>query len=156
MGKETPRIYWDSCCFIAILNAEQYAPTCISILNEAKAGDIELVISALTMAETVRPRGAPSPLPKKHRTKVLDFFENDYIRLINFDREIARTSLDLCWEYDLHARDALHLAAALAVDCDALETADEQFIKRVESYTGGKLLIRKPIGKGQAELPNTS
>lgn len=151
---DRPKIYWDSCCFVAILNNEPAANLCVSIVNEAKAGDIELIISPLTMAETVRPKGSPTPLAKQSRRKVLDFFDNEYVKLINFNREIARASLEYCWDYGLKARDAMHLAAAVHAGCDALETVDDQFISAVASAgTALRMTVRRPLGKGQANLP---
>jgi len=153
MAKKRQVVYWDSSCFLAVLNNEQQADRCVSILNEAKNGTLLLVVSPLTMAETVRPRGADAPLPKEIRQQVLAFFENEYIQLINFDREMAYKSLDLCWEYGLHPRDALHLACALTIECDALETLDEGFIKKLQACNL-PIHVRAPIGSGQGDLPN--
>lgn len=152
MAKNVQSIYWDSSCFLSILNGEENSEICLSILKEAKNSAIKLLVSPLTMAETVRPRGSSIPLSKNLRQQVLDFFENEFIQLINFDREIACQSLELCWEYGLHPRDALHLACALSAQCDALETFDEEFIKKSQTY-GLTIQVRKPKGSGQTEIP---
>lgn len=58
MASDRERRYWDSFCFLAVLNNEEpYASTCMQILEEAKKNNVDLVISPMTMAETVRPEG---------------------------------------------------------------------------------------------------
>ena len=119
------RRYWDSFCFIAILNKEEpHFTNCNQIINLAKKGETEILISPLTITETVRPKGSPLPLPAATRDKIEAFFDNDYIKLRVIDRKIARKALDLCWTAKLHPRDALHIAVALEERCDCLETTD--------------------------------
>lgn len=105
------------------------------------------------MGEVVRPKGQPKPLPLTVRDRVLAFFENDYIRLINLDRAVVRKSLDYCWDHNLKPRDALHLAAAATVGCEFLETLDPHLLKLGSVDT---VVIRKPVGRGQRELPHES
>lgn len=150
-GGTPPRIYWDSSCFLSILNREDEADACIAILEEAERGDIELVISPLTMAETVRPRSAPKPIPREVRDTVLRFFDAEYIRMANFNREMARLSLELCWEQNLKPRDALHLAMALHTSCEVFESKDSDFLRLAEEFRG-RIIIRKPCGTGRMEL----
>ena len=73
MASDRERRYWDSFCFLAVLNNEEpYASTCIQILEEAKKNSVELVISPLTMAETVRSKGASAPIPIKHEERIAE------------------------------------------------------------------------------------
>ena len=151
MGKNLLRIYWDACCILSILNDEhERADTCKAIIDEAKAGDIQLVISPLTMAETVRPKGSSKPLPKDMRETISDFLENDFFVFANFSRQVAMVSLGLCWDFSLHARDAMHLASAIHYECDFLETFDNDLLGLEGTVPG--IMIRKPIGKGQGKL----
>ena len=130
MAAGPDRRYWDSTCFIAILNDEEpWASTGQRILDRAKQGAIELIISPMTMAETVRPKGSSAPISVEHQQTVLDFFENDFIRLRVIDRLISRRSLDLCWNLGLHPRDALHVATALEERCHVFETMDSKIMK---------------------------
>ena len=143
MASGQERRYWDSACFIAILNDEEpWSSTCQRILDKARQGALELVISPITMAETVRPKGSSAPIPKKHQQTVLDFFDNDFMHLRVIDRLVARRSLDLCWNLGLHPRDALHVAAALEERCNILETMDSK-ITRQNGLEGMK--IRNPF-----------
>ena len=150
MASDRERRYWDSFCFLAVLsNEEPYASTCIQILEEAKKNSVELVISPLTMAETVRSKGASAPIPIKHQERIADFFENDYMRFRVIDRLIAKRSLDLCWNAGLHPRDALHVAVALEEGCDVLETRDGKLLRN-NGLKG--LTIREPFWEVQTEI----
>ena len=150
MASDRERRYWDSFCFLAVLNNEEpYASTCMQILEEAKKNNVDLVISPMTMAETVRPRGASAPIPVEHQERISDFFENDYMRFRIIDRLIAKRSLALCWNAGLHPRDALHVAVALEEGCDVLETRDGKLLRR--SGLEG-LTIREPFLETQTEI----
>ena len=150
MASDRERRYWDSFCFLAVLNNEEpYASTCTQILEEAKRNSVELVISPLTMAETVRPKGASAPIPVEHQERIADLFENDYMRFRVIDRLIGNRSLALCWNAGLHPRDALHVAVALEERCDVLETRDGKLLRNngIEGLT-----IREPFWEVQTEI----
>ena len=143
------RRYWDSFCFIAILNEEKpHSTNCNQIINLAKKGEVEIVISPLTITETVRPKGSPLPLPAATREKIGAFFDNDYIKLRVIDRKIARKALDLCWTANLHPRDALHTAVAIEENCDYLETTDNKMCRLTGIYG---LAIRHPFVPGEQQ-----
>lgn len=150
MASARERRYWDSFCFIAVLNNEEpYASTCTQILDAAKKDCIELVISPMTMAETVRPRGRGGPVPIEQQERIADWFENDYMRFRVIDRLIAKRSLSLCWNAGLHPRDALHVAVALEEECDVFETRDRKLL----GQTGLEgLTIREPFWEMQSEM----
>ena len=103
----------------------------------------------MTMAETVRPKGASVPIPIEHQERIADLFENDYMRFRIIDRLIAKRSLDLCWNTGLHPRDALHLAVALEEGCDVLETRDGKLLRN-NGLEG--LTIREPFWEVQIEM----
>ena len=103
----------------------------------------------MTMAETVRPRGEPAPLPVEHQERIADLFENDYMRFRIIDRLIAKRSLALCWNAGLHPRDALHVAVALEEGCGVFETRDRKLLR--QSGLEG-LTIREPFWESQTEI----
>jgi len=146
------RRYWDSSCFLAILNDEDNADDCEKILDEAKEGKTELIVSPLVQVEVIRPRGSPHPIPKEDEEKVRAFFENDYLKWRNIDRVIADLAQDLCWEYGLHPRDAIHLGVAIETECDLLETTDGRMLKADGQIKDVKLRIAKPKWVGQLDL----
>ena len=150
MATDRERRYWDSFCFLAMLNNEEpYATTCTQILDEAKKDRIEIVISPITMAETVRPRSAGQPISIEHQEQVTALFENDYLRLRVIDRLIAKRSVALCWNAGLHPRDALHVAVALEEKCDVFETRDEKLLNRSGLHG---LSIREPFWEAQKDI----
>jgi predicted nucleic acid-binding protein len=62
------RVYWDSSCFICLLNADSEPgrhAICTDILNHARDDSIEIWTSCWTIVETIRPREpfVPEPLP---------------------------------------------------------------------------------------------
>ena len=146
------RRYWDATCFIALLNDEEGAEDCENILNEAKEAKTLIYVSPLVQTEVIRPRGSPKPIPVEIKTQVQAFFENDYIKWRIIDRDIANSAQNLCWDYNLHPRDALHLAAALDLQCDLLETYDPDLLKLDGQVPDSSLGIQKPNWRGQAKL----
>lgn len=73
------RRYWDSDCFLGWLHSEvDKQEACRGVLEEAKAGNIQIVTSALTIAEVLALRGQPKILAVK-RQAVVQFFKYDYI-----------------------------------------------------------------------------
>lgn len=54
----TSRIYWDTSCFITLLNANEAAraAVCKDVLEHAQAGAFEIWTSTFTIAEVIRPK----------------------------------------------------------------------------------------------------
>ena len=146
------RRYWDAKCFIALLNDEAEAPACERILDQAKRGQTEIYVSPIAQVEVIRPKGSPLPLAKDLRDKVRAFFENDYVRWRIIDRKIANDAQLLCWDHSLHPRDAFHLAVALDLECDLLETSDSDLLRLDQKIPSTSLRICKPGALGQADL----
>ena len=153
-GGKGIRRYWDAKCFIALLNDEAAAPTCERILEQAKEGQTEICVSPIVQVEVIRPKGSPLPLAKELRDKVLAFFENDYVRWRIIDRKIANDAQLLCWDHSLHPRDAIHLAVALDLERDLLETADRDLLRLDRTIPSTSLRICQPGALGQADLFN--
>lgn len=74
------RRYWDSTCFLALLNDEEDAARCEQILEEAKRLSTEIYVLPLVQVEVVRPRGVPRPLAATQRERIRAFFENEYVK----------------------------------------------------------------------------
>lgn len=146
------RRYWDAKCFIALLNDEADAQVCERILEQAKERQTQICVSPIVQVEVIRPRGSATPLAKELRDKVRAFFENDYIRWRIVDRKIANDAQQLCWDYPLHPRDAIHLAVALDLGCDLLETSDSDLLRLDQTIPSTSLRICKPGALGQADL----
>lgn len=94
----TTRVYWDSSCFISLLNRDsepERHEICSDILNHAKDDRIEIWTSCWTIAETIRPREqfVLEPLPEwsTHLDKVDEKGKPVYPG--------ARAQLEMIWEY---------------------------------------------------------
>ena len=88
----------------------------------------------------------------EQREKIRAFFENDYIKWRTIDRKISNDAEELCWEHSLHPRAALHLAVALDLECDLLETNDRDLLRLDEEIPSNALRICRPRTIGQATL----
>ncbi len=150
--KSVLRRYWDAFCFIAILNNESEAGDCARIVEDAKEGRTEIIISPLVQVEVVRPRSAPVPLSPDVAEKVRGFFENDYIKWRTIDRAIGDRAQSLCWRHGLHPRDALHVAVAIDSQCDLLETADPRMLRLNEKHADITLKVQRPKWVGTPDL----
>ena len=146
------RRYWDSTCFLSVLNDEGDAQACERILEEASRSRTEVCVSPLVQVEVVRPKGSPRPLAEKLRNKVRTFFENDYIKWRMIDRKISNDALRLCWEHSIHPRDAIHLAVAIDLKCDLLETADGNLLNLDQKIPSTSLRICRPAALGQGAM----
>ena len=149
---ERIRRFWDASCFLALLNDEAGAEDCEQILEQAKQSRTDVYVSPVVQVEVVRPKRSPSPVPREARNRIREFFENDYIKWRMIDRNIANESQRLCWDYNLHPRDALHLAVALDLRCDLLETFDRDLLKWDGRISSSSLSVRKPRWTGQPPL----
>jgi len=147
------RRYWDSFCFIALLNDDEGAEDCEKILEDAKEEKIQIIVSPLVQVEVVRPRGSSVPIPREAEEKIRAFLENDYIKWRIIDREIADLAQSLCWKYSgVHPRDAIHLAVALDTKCHMLETMDKRLLGLNGKMENSDLQIIKPKWTGQLGL----
>jgi predicted nucleic acid-binding protein len=112
-------------------------------LDTAERGEIQIIISALVIAEVLKNKGA-KPIGKENRNKVIEFFQNDYITVINVDRWIACDAQELYWEHNIFPRDAIHVATALKQKVNFMETYDDKLLKRSGEVGSPPLQIREP------------
>ncbi|MFQ5903505.1 MAG: type II toxin-antitoxin system VapC family toxin, partial [Candidatus Binatia bacterium] len=84
------RRYWDSTNFISLIAEDEpsRADTCQRILEDAEQGNSRIVISALTIAEVIKPKGQPV-LSEDAETTINNFFLHDYILVYDLTRAIA-------------------------------------------------------------------
>jgi predicted nucleic acid-binding protein len=147
------KVYWDSDCFIAHLQAEHgKVDQCDGVIERAERGDVLLVTSALTIAEVLWMREAPR-LSKDKAAIVQKFFRRSYIRVVNVNRKIAESAQTHVWDNDIRPKDAIHVATAISFGCDALETFDKSLIGKSGKVGNPLLLIREPQAAIQARMP---
>lgn len=147
------KIYWDSDCFLGHFKAETgKAEKCDGVLQRAERGEVLIVTSALTLAEVLWMRGGPR-LPQDKALIVRKFFRKSFIRVYNVSRKISESAQGLVWDHDIKPKDAIHVATALHLTADALETFDGGLIGKSGSVGDPLLLIREPQAAAQGRLP---
>jgi predicted nucleic acid-binding protein len=145
------RPYLDSSVFIGWLNREfingkDRREIARSILDRARAGEFQITISAITVAEVVKiPDPSISPLTPEGGEELIRYFELDYFDFVPVDRLIAEEAQRLQRQYQvlkLKPADAMHLACAVRNKCDFLLAWDEPFNK-IGTHDG--VQIEEPI-----------
>jgi predicted nucleic acid-binding protein len=133
--------YLDSGVFIAWIKGERIKRRDASgqeeIVDRGKIGEhiltlaekqlFPVIISALTIAEVHKKRNMPK-LADDENQNVLDYFEHEFVRLIQVDRSIGEEANKLCRRYEeekLSPNDAIHLACAKRAGCDVLLSWDD-------------------------------
>lgn len=138
------RRYWDSDCFLGWLQAEDgKIEPCRQVLNLAARGDVEIITSALTIAEVLHLRGH-DPILADRRQQVIDFFKRSYIVPMSITRRIAEDSREFVWDHGVKPKDALHLATALVAKVDVFNTFDLPLIGKSGKLGDPALLIQIP------------
>jgi predicted nucleic acid-binding protein len=145
-------IYWDSDAFLGWLQDEPgKVELCEGTLQRAKAGEVLIITSSLTIAEVLWMRGAPK-VSRDKGDKLRRFFRRSYIRVRNVTRGVAEASQDLVWDHGIKPKDAIHVATALDAKATALETFDDGLIGKSQQVGDPPLTIRKPLPPRQAKL----
>ena len=139
--------YWDSNTFLAYFQEEAgRVDSCEAVLSEAEKGTVLIVTCALTLAEVLALRGAERILPTPEmKLKVIGFFKNEYVAVVNVSREVAELARDLVWDKGVKPKDAVHVACALSVETPIFETFDKPLIRK-SLKLGGKppMVVREP------------
>jgi len=143
------RRYWDSCCFLGVLNKEpDKLAACRAVLREAKSGTVRIVTSALTLTEVLRPKGT-TLIPLEDAEKIHRFFQHEWIVVYNLDRALAERARDVVWNHSVDHKDSIHVATALDAQVDQFDTYDGDLIA-----LSGKV-GNPPLTIGQPNLPES-
>jgi predicted nucleic acid-binding protein len=65
---------------------------------------------------------------------------------------VSESAQELVWQHGIRPKDAIHVATALDAKALALETFDEQLLKKSGSVGNPGLIIRKPVPPAQKKL----
>lgn len=125
--------YFDSSVFIAWIKGEvikgiERGVVAGSILTVAEHGDFQIYTSALTLAEVHKLRGGER-LPSNLGDRILAYFEHDFIRIVDVDRNIGEQAHKKCREHGIYPNDAIHLVCAMKAGCEVLLAWDARFNK---------------------------
>jgi len=144
--------YFDSSLFISFIKNEivddiNRGEIVADILRDVEANRSNIYTSTATIAEVHKKKNC-SGLTLAEDNSILEFFEHEFIKLIDVDRNVGVKANLLCNEYSLSPFDGIHVACALIAGCDTLLTWDENLktcaesIIRIEfpSYIGQRML----------------
>lgn len=150
----TKRRYWDSDCFIGWLAEEEgKVEDCQTVIRAAERGELVIVTSSLAIAEVVKLRHH-DPIPRQAAEKVRMFFRQPYIIVRELDRFLAESAQSMVWDFGIDPKDAVHVATAVAVGVEQLDTFDEKLIGKSGQIGNPPLVIGRPFVVEQLELPN--
>jgi len=156
MATSPRRIYWDACVWIALIQKEKIRDDagrttedrdmmCRAVIEAAKRGQIEILTSTLSLVEVCK----DPAIKVQPADAVADYFENDYILLVNVDRAVGERARALMTggHAGLKPQDAIHLASAAISGVEELHTFDRKLLNLdavVDKTDGTKLKICKP------------
>jgi len=157
MATSASRVAWDSCTWIAHIQRERIlgpdgktvvedrGAMCRPVLDAAERGVIEIVVSAIALVEVLA-RNRTSGIDDQ---RVRDLFDNDYILLVNVDKQLGDFArrLMLAGHPGLKPPDAIHLATACVANVDEFHTFDDRLLALDGVFgrlDGTRLVIKKP------------
>lgn len=118
------KVYWDSCCFIGLLQDEaDKSPALTHLTQQAAANELIIVTSTLAIAEVCKLPDTGTQ-PEEQTRRVLDFFENPYIVVRTLDRAIAERANRISRDTGIRPLDAVHVATGILAGCDVFYTYD--------------------------------
>lgn len=123
------RVYWDSCCFLGLINQEAgKASDCTGVWKEAESGKTIIYTSFFAFTEVIRAKceGVTKPLPETDDVKIQTLLRQAWIRPLILDERIALAARNLL---RLHPEckkpsDGIHLASALSMKVEEMHTYD--------------------------------
>jgi predicted nucleic acid-binding protein len=118
---------------------------CRPVLDAAERGIIEVVVSAIALVEVL----AHDRTSGIDDQRVRDFFDNDYILLVNVDKHLGDFArrLMLAGHSRLKPPDAIHLATACIANVDEFHTFDDRLLAldgAIDRLDGTRLIVKKP------------
>jgi predicted nucleic acid-binding protein len=157
MAASPSRVAWDSCTWIAHIQRERIlgpdgktviqdrGAMCRPVLDAAERGIIEVVVSAIALVEVL----AHDRTSGIDDQRVRDFFDNDYILLVNVDKHLGDFArrLMLAGHSRLKPPDAIHLATACIANVDEFHTFDDRLLAldgAIDRLDGTRLIVKKP------------
>ena len=167
MAKSAKRVCWDACAWIALIQDEEIrdektgqlienrGAMCRAVIELAKKGKIEIVTSALSLAEVCKNRNIKDDDP----SKIAAFFEHEFVLLSNLDRTVGERARVLMMSglSGLKPADACHLAtAAVAPNVSELHTFDGDLLNldlKIEKADKAMLRICRPDASVGVEPP---
>ena len=126
------RVCWDSSIWIALIKHEikkgvdrTIVPR--MILEDAQRNEVTIYISRLTIVEVHKKRNHARLTEFEDSEVQSRFFQHEYIKKIDLDRDVAESARQIAWKYNLKPNDAIHVASARKVSAQILHHWDGDF-----------------------------
>lgn len=145
--------YLDSSVYIAAIKGEaDRGDIAMSILNDAKAGKLQIIGSTFVIAEVIRGKGQATPLSPEQERVIDGYVFHNFITWVELDVTLALESRRLARQHSLKPPDAVHLASAIRGGADYLLRWDNTFRLADGVYEG--VTVCEPFWTGQLGLEN--
>ncbi len=110
-----PRRLWDSCIVIGYLAGyPELKPDCLPLIEQAKRGEIEIVVSMIAEVESAYLEGYSD---QESEARIKEFFSREYVIPVAIDTPLAALARQLIRKYrkthKVKPNDAVHLATAI-------------------------------------------
>lgn len=127
----TERHYWDTTTWLDLHNEPVTTPLgpCRTLWTAVEKGSIELLFSAITIAEVLIKPDDGSPRPWKDPNDFDAIFDHERLVMVQIDRTIAERVRSLRRSRKVKAPDAFHLACAMHYNVDQLISRDAGLLK---------------------------
>lgn len=103
-------LYWDSNVIIDCLQKGEPWHHIEPILKQAEAGRIDIIVSALCLAEVIKDKTKPN---EDVTALIEQFFEQPYVHVYSANESTMKLAGQLRLQHELTTIDAIHLATAL-------------------------------------------
>jgi predicted nucleic acid-binding protein len=148
------RVYWDACIWFALIKQEpgRY-DQCAYVLELAKAGELEIWTSSLTLAEVFRKKcgdGVAGGLAEAQDQDFEAFLSQDFVVEVQVDHQVGIAARRLLRAHVplKKPQDAIHLASAVLNNLDEFHTFDQVNLLclngLISTKNGGALSICEP------------
>lgn len=135
---------WDSDPILAWLLQENGKwQECQGVLQKAERGELDIVVSALAIAEVLALRGH-ARIARDRSATVRGFFQRSFIKVRQLDRSTAELAQEVVWDHGIAPKDAIHLATAIKWHVPRLDTFDEALISKSGSVGNPAVIIGRP------------
>lgn len=123
------RIYWDSCAWIGLINAEpERLPGLRAVYGNARRSLVELWTSTLAIVEVSKLASEKSlkrPIPPDSLAVIDAVLFQPFVKPVNVDQLVAKRARKLAREIDrLKGPDAVHIASAMIWNIPLFHTYD--------------------------------
>lgn len=123
-----PRHYWDMPIWLRLASGQLDPKSTVGGLWQmAQNGSVEVIYSAITVAELLVKPAANTPRPWPDPHEFDQIFDSPHLLLVQVDRVIGERARSLRRRHNLKTPDAIHLACALQHNAELFVTEDSDF-----------------------------